>query len=148
MKILLRSKSGSDSVNKTISDIQSIYKSPVIIDFENESDFDKICNKYDLPKDSGRISDEDTAKLYKAKKAIVLTVEGEHIPKYQVSEQLEEIIKNLKEDKTQLLKNQLRNKIRAIMEDDSLITPAMLMDLYEKQKFEAKKLPQKASLLL
>ena len=85
MKILLRSKSGSDSVNKTISDIQSIYKSPVIIDFENESDFDKICNKYDLPKDSGRISDEDTAKLYKAKKAIVLTVEGEHIPKYQVS---------------------------------------------------------------
>ena len=38
-----------------------------------------------MPKDSGRISDEDTAKLYKAKKAIVLTVEGEHIPKYQVS---------------------------------------------------------------
>lgn len=57
MKIILRSR----STNKTISDLQSIYKNPLIIDFVNESDFDRIRNKYDLPNDFSRISDEDTA---------------------------------------------------------------------------------------
>ena len=139
MKIILRSK----SENETVKSIQDIYKSPVILDFVNNDDFDQILNSYNLPKDSGRISDEDTTRLYKARKAIVHTVEGDNIPKFKVTEQLEELIKSLKEDKTQLLKNQLRNKIRATMEDDSLITPATLLDLYEKQKYESKKIEQK-----
>ena len=71
------------------------------------------------------------------------TVEGQHVPGYEITEQLEEIIKNLKEYKVQILQTQVRNKIRGKMQDDSLITPSALMELYEKQKYEAKKLDQR-----
>ena len=67
------------------------------------------------------------------------TVEGQHVPRYEITEQLEEIIKNLKEYKVQILQNQVRNKIRGRMEDDSLITPSALIELYEKQKYSLAK---------
>ena len=139
MKIILNSTSS----NKSISDIQAIYRNKLILNFSGDNDFETLKNDYDLPQDSQKIKEEDALKLTKAKKAIVYSVDKDQIPTYEITEPIEKIIKFLKEDKAQILKNQIRNKVRGKMEDDSLITPATLIDLHEKQKYEAKKFDQR-----
>ena len=144
MHILLLAK----SKNTSISRIQDKYKRlKLVIKFDLPKSFNELKTLYELPENSVELSEEETTEQFNRKQIVLQSVEQKYIPVWEITPDIEEAIKRLNQDKQQIIQNQVRNAIRHKMENSENLTPQSLLELYNKQEHENKKIEKRKNLI-
>ena len=142
MNILLLAKSTNASMIRIQNKNERL---KLVIKFDLNKTFNELKNLYDLPENSVELSKEKTTEQFKRKQIVLQSVERRYIPKWEITTDIEEAIKRLNQDKQQIIQSQVRNAIRHKMEDSEKLTPQSLLELYNKQEHEHKKIEKKSA---
>ena len=141
MYILLLEK----SLNETISRIQDTYpNTQIVLHFKGKfGNFSQLKENYLIPNKIKYLTQAEITRLQKAKRIIIQEIDSAHVPKYEISDKIKQLLEKLEIDQTVLLNLQRTNRIKPIMDESGLLNQETLEGIYEKWQIEEKKMKRR-----